>query len=57
MASKNKHVVYARGTIGTYAGFRAVFIRHYSGNMVELRVPGGVVCVDVSDFIVGLYET
>lgn len=42
-----------QGTVGTYSGFRAVFVRHVEGNMVEVRVPGGVVCVDMSHFIIG----
>lgn len=41
------------GQIGTYSGFRAVVVRHYSGNMYEIRVPGGLVCVDASHFVVG----
>lgn len=43
---------YTQGTKGTYSGFRAVFVRHYHGNMIEIRVPGGLVCVDMSEFIV-----
>lgn len=45
-------IVLSRGTKGTYSGFPAVIVRHYDGNMYEIRVPGGVICVDVSDFIV-----
>lgn len=43
---------YTQGTKGTYSGFPAVFVRHYYENMVEIRVPGGIICVDVSEFIV-----
>jgi hypothetical protein len=39
------------GTVGTYAGFRAVIVRHYCGNMYEIRTPGGLVCVDMSEFV------
>ena len=37
--------------IGTYAGLRAVFVRNYAGNMVEIRVPGGLIVVDRKDFL------
>ena len=37
--------------IGTYAGLRAVFVRHYAGNMIEIRVPGGLIVVDKRDFL------
>lgn len=39
------------GQRGTYSGFAAVVVRHYSGNMYEIRVPGGLTCVDASYFI------
>lgn len=38
-------------TVGTYAGLRAVFVRHYAGNMIEIRVPGGLIVVDKRDFL------
>ena len=38
-------------TQGTYAGLRAVFVRHYAGNMIEIRVPGGLIVVDRKDFL------
>jgi len=41
------------GTVGTYSGFRAVIIRHYYENLYEVRVPGGVVCIGASEFIIG----
>ena len=41
----------ARATVGTYAGLRAVFVRHYAGNMIEIRVPGGLIVVDKRDFL------
>lgn len=41
----------ARATVGTYAGLRAVFVRHYAGNMIEIRVPGGLIVVDKKDFL------
>lgn len=40
------------GQRGTYAGFPAVVVRHYAGNMYEIRTPGGVSCVDGRYFIV-----
>jgi hypothetical protein len=44
-------IVVAPGTRGTYSGFAATVIRHYDGNMYEVRVPGGVICMDIADFI------
>ena len=40
-----------QGNIGTYAGLRAVFVRHYAGNMIEIRVPGGLIVVDRQHFL------
>ncbi len=40
-----------RGQRGTYSGFAATIIRHYDGNMYEIRLPGGVACVDVTHFV------
>ena len=37
--------------VGTYAGLRAVFVRHYAGNMIEIRVPGGLIVVDRQHFL------
>lgn len=39
-----------QGDKGTYGGFRAVVVRHYSGNMYEIKLPGGVACVDAYYF-------
>ena len=44
-------IVLQPGQRGTYAGFAAAVVRHYDGNMYEIRVPGGLVCVSASDFI------
>jgi hypothetical protein len=41
-------------TQGTYAGLRAVFVRHYAGNMIEIRVPGGLIVVDRQHFKVDM---
>ena len=38
-------IILKPGQRGTYAGFQAVVVRHYAGNMYEIRVPGGVTCV------------
>jgi hypothetical protein len=32
-------------------GYRGVFIREYSCRMVEVSVPGGVVCVDAAELL------
>lgn len=48
----NRCTIFLRaGQRGTYAGFNAIVIRHYEGNMYEIRVPGGVACIDAHDFI------
>jgi hypothetical protein len=39
------------GQRGTTSGFPAVVVRHYDGNMYEVRVPGGLCCIDAADFI------
>lgn len=39
------------GTKGTTSGFLATFIRYYSEGMIEVRVPGGITCIPVADFI------
>lgn len=46
----NTDTLPAIGTTGTYSGFPATVARHYHG-MLELRVPGGLTCVDASSFI------
>lgn len=30
-------------------GYDGVIVRHYDGNMYEVRLPGGVACIDQSD--------
>lgn len=44
-------IILKPGQRGTYAGFQAVVVRHYAGNMYEIRVPGGVTCVSAEHFI------
>ena len=39
------------GTNGTTSGFPATFVRYYSETMIEVRVPGGLTCIPLSDFI------
>ena len=39
------------GTKGTYAGFPATVIRHYYEDLYVIRVPGGVTCVDIREFV------
>ena len=39
------------GMRGTTSGFEAVLVRQYSGAMWEIRVPGGLICTDIGDFI------
>jgi len=43
--------IVTHATVGTYAGLRAVFVRRYAGNMIEIRVPGGLIVVDRKDFL------
>lgn len=44
-------IILKPGQQGTYAGFPATVVRHYDGNMYEIRVPGGVTCVAAEYFI------
>lgn len=44
-------IILRPGQRGTYSGFAATVVRHYEGNMYEIRVPGGLTCVDAGDFI------
>lgn len=39
------------GQTGTISGFPATVVRQYDGSMYEVLVPGGLVCIDKSDFI------
>lgn len=41
----------APGQRGTTSGFSATVLRHYAGSMYEVRVPGGVCCIDASEFV------
>lgn len=43
-------IVLKPGQQGTIDGFPATILRHYDGNMYEIRVPGGVKCADVTHF-------
>jgi hypothetical protein len=52
MTIRPASIILAPGTRGTFSGFSASIVRHYDGNMYEIRVPGGVICADVSGFIV-----
>lgn len=43
-----------QGTAVMYGEFPGTIVRHYSGGMYEVRLPGGVGCVDAADLrIVG----
>jgi hypothetical protein len=35
-----------QGTKVISNGFEGVIVRHYDGNMYEIRLPGGLVCTD-----------
>ena len=50
MSKRQATIVLAPGQQGTYSGFPATVLRHYDGNLYEIRVPGGVACVDAADF-------
>ena len=41
-----------QGLVGSYSGFRAVFVREYSGNMIEVRTGSGLICIDKTHFII-----
>jgi hypothetical protein len=40
---------YKQGDRITSSGFEGVIVRHYHGSMYEIRLPGGVCCVDQAD--------
>lgn len=44
-------IILTPGQRGAYSGFPATVVRHYDGNMYEIRVPGGLTCVDASFFV------
>lgn len=44
-------IILTPGQRGTTSGLHATVVRHYDGNMYEIRVPGGVCCIDARDFI------
>lgn len=41
----------APGQLGTIDGYRASIVRHYDGNMYEIRMPGGLTVQDAKYFI------
>jgi hypothetical protein len=43
-------IVVAPGTKGIMDGFQATVVGHYSGNMYNIRMPGGEACCDISGF-------
>lgn len=44
-------IILAPGQTGTYSGLPATVVRQYDGDMYEIRVPGGLTCIDASDFL------
>lgn len=44
-------IILTPGQRGTYSGFPAVVIRHYEGDMYEIRTSGGVACVYARHFV------
>jgi len=46
-----QRIHFTPGQRGTYNGFPAVVVRHYDGNMYEIRTPGGLTCVYAGHFI------
>lgn len=51
MISTPPQILLKPGQTGTYSGFPATVVRHYDSNMYEVRVPGGLTCIDAGDFI------
>ena len=43
-----------QGTRIVSSGYVGAIVRHYSGNMYEVRLPGGVCCIDLHD--IELYQ-
>lgn len=42
---------YKQGDRVTSSGFDGVIVRHYEGSMYEVRLPGGVCCIDKADIM------
>ncbi len=57
MKIRQPSIIVAAGTRGTTSGFPATVLRHYHGNMYEIKVPGGIVCIDIKDFIPSSIES
>ena len=53
MSVRPATIILQPGQRGTHSGFPVTVIRHYDGNMYEMRFPGGVSCVDAAHFILG----
>ena len=50
-SADTKHTRLVAGQRGTSSGFPCTVVRHYSGDMYEFRMPGGLVCFDAFYFI------
>lgn len=50
MADKVDVSLVAPGTEGKLNGYPATVVNYYGDGMYEIRLPGGVVCVDISRF-------
>lgn len=50
-SGSTRTIVLLPGQRGTMSGYEATVLRHYSGDMYEFRLPGGVACTDACDFI------
>lgn len=50
-AGERTQIVLKPGQRITYSGFPGAVIRHYDGNMYEIRLASGVACVDAGDII------
>lgn len=48
-----QHSPLPQGTPVTANGYEGVIVRHYDGNMYEIRLPGGVCCTDDFELIYG----
>ena len=50
MADKVESQLVAPGTEGMLNGYPATVVSYYGDGMYEIRLPGGVVCVDITRF-------
>lgn len=51
MEIRKPSIIFTPGQRVTCSGFLGTVIRHYDGNMYEVRLASGLVCVDAHDIV------